>query len=99
MEIGVGKTQAPWVNDSAPVRPKQSAMNHEIVAAVQAANRVELLGEGSQLAFRFDRETQQQIIEVRDKTTNEVIRQLPPENLLRVMQSLLKANQGRDSLE
>ena len=95
---GLSKTQQLWAIDLAPARVEQPAATHDLISAVQAANQMQLLGEGSQLAFRYDRETQRQVIEVRDKVTNEVVRQIPPENLMRVMYSLLRQDR-EESLE
>jgi hypothetical protein len=73
-----------------PVVPEPPVAIPDQVAAVEAANQMELMGQGSELSFRFDRKTRRPVIEVLDKTTGEVIRQIPPEYLVRVMQNLLK---------
>ena len=75
---------------SAPVQAPadQPLDRREIVHAVQAANRAELLGEGRELAFRMDRETQRPVIEIVDRKTREVIQQVPPEYVLRATEGL-----------
>ncbi len=57
----------------------------EIVRAVQLVNRANLLGE-SELMFEFDRETRRPVILIVDRETKEVLRQIPPEYVLRIAQ-------------
>jgi len=70
------------------LEPERIAAHAVLISAVARVNETELLGQGSELAFRFDRDTKHAVIEVLDKNTGEVIRQIPPEYLLRVMESL-----------
>jgi flagellar protein FlaG len=48
----------------------------------------EINGENLALNFAVDRQTGQRVVQVIDKQTGELIRQVPPEELLDVMQSL-----------
>lgn len=59
----------------------------EIVHAVQLVNRANLLGE-SELIFEFDRESRRPVILIVDRETKEVLRQIPPEYVLRIAQDL-----------
>ncbi|MGE5488866.1 MAG: flagellar protein FlaG [bacterium] len=68
--------------------PAELAANRETIQAVHAVNGAELFGQNSELTFTFDRETRQPIIRLVDRRTNEVIRQIPPETVLRLSQAL-----------
>jgi flagellar protein FlaG len=47
-----------------------------------------LFGQNSELTFVLDRETHRALVRLIDRKTNEVIRQIPPEYLLRMAQDL-----------
>lgn len=72
----------------APVPAEKAAENREIIQAVKALNAAELFGQNSELTFLFDRGTQRPIIRLVDRKTKDVIRQIPPENVLRMAQDL-----------
>jgi hypothetical protein len=98
MDFAIGRVSPLWTADVRLDSPLPVAGMQDIVTAVQAANRAEMFGNNSQLSFRFDRESQRAVIEIRDRTTKELLNQIPPENLLRVMDALLKHGRG-NSLE
>jgi uncharacterized FlaG/YvyC family protein len=68
--------------------PEQAASNRQIVQAVKAVNKSEMLGENSELSFMLDRETQRPVIQILDRRTREVIQQIPPEYVLRLAADL-----------
>jgi flagellar protein FlaG len=67
-----------------PPTPEQVAANRQIVQAVKAVNQAELLGDNTELTFSMDRQTQRPVIQLVDRSTKEVIRQIPPEYLLQM---------------
>lgn len=69
------------------------AANREIIRAVHAVSGAELFGQNSELTFSFDRESRKPLIRVVDRRTNEVIRQIPPETVLRLAQALERGEQ------
>jgi len=58
--------------------------HHELIRAVKAVNVAELFGQNSELTFVLDRETSRPLVRLIDRTTREVIRQIPPEYVLRM---------------
>ena len=60
-----------------------------MVAAVRALNKSELLGSGRELKFTRDSQTQKMVIQIVDKS-GDVVDQIPPEQVLRIMANLGK---------
>lgn len=58
------------------------------VAAVRALNKTEMFGDDRQLLFARDSETRKPVIRIVSRKTGEVLDQLPPEHVLRIMASL-----------
>jgi flagellar protein FlaG len=56
----------------------------ELIQAVKAVNAAELFGQNSELTFVMDRETSRPVVRLIDRKTQEIIRQIPPEYLLRM---------------
>jgi flagellar protein FlaG len=71
-----------------PVSPEQRAEQQRMVQAVKAINKAELFGEASELTFGYDRTSKKMVLRLVDRETKEVIRQLPPEYLLRLAEDL-----------
>jgi len=67
---------------------EQAAKNRELARAVRALNENAVFGPGSELQFAVDRETGRGLIRIVDRVTNEVLRQIPPEELLRLAAEL-----------
>ena len=67
-----------------PARLSQVAENRELIQAVHTVNAADLMGQDNELSFLLDRETQRPILRLVDRKTNEVIRQIPPEYVLRM---------------
>ena len=72
----------------------QAAKNRALVKAIQAINAKEVFGPGSELQFSIDRDTKRPLIRIVDRTTNEVLSQIPPEDVIR-MAEVLSEIQGR----
>ena len=60
-----------------------------MIAAVRALNKSELLGSGRELKFTRDTQTQKMVIQIVD-TSGDVVDQIPPEQVLRIMANLGK---------
>jgi uncharacterized FlaG/YvyC family protein len=75
---------------SLPVDPALKSREHTdahqaVVAAVQALNKSELLGGDRELQFARDRQTQKMVIQIVDSRSGDVLSQIPPEQVLRMM--------------
>ena len=70
--------------DSAEIQ----AGNREIIQAVRAVNASGKLGDGSELVFSLDRQTRRPIIRIVSRITNEVLQQIPNEQVLRLAEDL-----------
>jgi flagellar protein FlaG len=75
---------------TAPSPTENLAQNREVIQAVKAVNAAELLGQNNELTFLFDRDTQRPIIRLVDRKTGAVIRQIPPEYVLRMAEDLAR---------
>lgn len=90
-------SQAPGKNLPVVVQDKpQSTKETEAQNAKQLAAQVTRLNEFAQqmkrdIEFSVDQESNRTIIRVRDTETGEVIRQLPPEEILRIAERLAEA--------
>ena len=73
---------------TAPVDAQKAAENREIVQAVKAINGAEMFGSDSELTFLIDRMSQRPVIRLVDKETKAVIRQIPPEYVLKLAEDL-----------
>jgi flagellar protein FlaG len=74
---------------------EQQAEQRAIVQAVHAVNATGALGDGRELVFSFDRQTRRPIIRLVDRTTGEVLRQIPNAQALRLAQDLKIPGDGR----
>ena len=70
--------------DPAPKREDADAQQ-AAVAAVRALNKSELLGSGRELQFARDSQTQKMVIQIVDSQSGDVLDQIPPEQILRIM--------------
>ena len=68
----------------APIQTDRLAENREVIQAVRALNATELFGQNNELTFLLDRETQRAIIRLVDRKTKDILRQIPPEYVLRM---------------
>jgi flagellar protein FlaG len=92
MEIAPLQRPGPVLSaQTAPVDTQRAAENREVVQAVKAVNAAELYGSNSELTFMVDRMTQRPVIRLVDKETRDVIRQIPPEYVLRMAEDLTQS--------
>jgi flagellar protein FlaG len=64
--------------------PEQRAEQKKLIQAVKAVNDAELFGQDAGLTFSYDRQTRTVVVKLVNKETDEVIRQIPAEYLLRL---------------
>ena len=86
---GVAPTPAP-----VPFGSEHAAENREIVAAIKSINATELSGSNSELTFVFERFTRRAVVRLVDKTTRNVIQQIPPEYMLRWAEEIAASSKG-----
>jgi uncharacterized FlaG/YvyC family protein len=82
------------VSQTTPIDPATKSREdvdaqQAMIAAVRALNKSELLGSGRELKFTRDSQTQKMVIQIVDKS-GDVVDQIPPEQVLRIMANLGK---------
>ena len=100
----VGKVQA----FEAPVEtpggsPLRTNERNEVVAGIRAAIRAggvpeeaqDLLRTNGELQIAFDRESRQYVVKILDRTTQEVVRQIPAEDVLSRARFFVQTSQRR----
>ena len=71
-----------------PISPQEREVQQKLIRAVESVNSSHLFGQSTELTFSYDRHSRKTILQIIDRETKEVIRQLPPEYLLRLAQEL-----------
>ena len=71
-----------------PSMPELRAENQKLIQAVKALNATELFGQNSELTFVMDRKTHRPLVRIIDRKTGKVIRQIPPEYVVRMSEDL-----------
>ena len=66
----------------------QASQNRQVVQAVKALNKSEMFGEDNDLVFQRDQDTQRMVVKVINRTTKDVVSQIPPEYVLRLAADL-----------
>jgi uncharacterized FlaG/YvyC family protein len=66
------------------VAEPQSVEQRALIQAVKAVNAAELFGSDNELTFVFDRSSRRAIARLVNRQTREVIKQFPPEYVLRM---------------
>ncbi|MEZ5351232.1 MAG: flagellar protein FlaG [Bryobacteraceae bacterium] len=59
-----------------------------LIQATQKLNQTQMFGYHSELVFAMDRQTGRPLVRLIDKETREVLRQFPPEHVLRMAEDL-----------
>jgi len=72
---------------SSQVSMVEAAQRRQLLQAAQSVNESGILGQ-NQLVFLLDRQTHQAVIRVVDRTTQQVVAQIPPEYVLQLAQNL-----------
>jgi flagellar protein FlaG len=66
--------------------------NREIIQAVRAVNASANLGDGNELTFSLDRHSRRPVIKIVNRKTNQVVRQIPNEDVLRLAEYFKSAD-------
>jgi len=74
------------VSSMQPRRPEQ-AEHQDLIRAVRLINATDAL-DNNELTFSMDRETKRPIIKIVDRKTQEVVQQIPSEQVLRIAEHL-----------
>jgi uncharacterized FlaG/YvyC family protein len=72
---------------SSQVSVAEAAQRRQLLQAAKSVNESGVLGQ-NQLVFLLDRQTHRAVIRVVDRTTQQVVSQIPPEYVLRLAQDL-----------
>jgi len=72
---------------SSQVTVEEAAQRRQLLQAAQSVNQSGILGQ-NQLVFMLDRQTHRAVIRVVDRSTQQVITQIPPEYVLQLAQNL-----------
>lgn len=89
MEIsGVDRSSLTSTAATVPAPADWTSEDREVVRAVKALNGTEMFGQDNQLMFRRDPDTKRMVIRVVNRTTEEVITQIPPEYVLRLAEEM-----------
>lgn len=89
MEIG----PASRVDMSAPVTSQTGSQDgplndRQAIAAVQWLNQAEWLGQDRELTYKHDPKTGKLVIQILERETGDVVDQIPPESVLRLVSEL-----------
>jgi uncharacterized FlaG/YvyC family protein len=71
-----------------PVSADNALQNRQVVQAVKALNKSEMFGDDNNLEFGRDPDTKRLVVKVVNRTTGDVISQIPPEYVLRLAANL-----------
>jgi flagellar protein FlaG len=84
-----------WSQTTAFSLPHQEYQprQEEFVPAVQAINEAALFGQQYELKFDMDVRSNRPLVRLVDRDTNEVVRQLPPEYVLRLAREVSRRSQ------
>ncbi len=63
---------------------QQTAERRELVKAVKTVNEAGVLGDTNQLTYAIDRDTQRLVTRIVDKTTGDLVQQIPAEYVLKL---------------
>ncbi len=83
-QLGSVQLSQPALSVTPQVAPELRPEDRELIKAVRALNATELFGEEHELAFLIDRQSRRPVVRIVDKETKEVVRQIPPEYVLRM---------------
>lgn len=89
MEISaVNRTDAAMPVTAVSVPSEIASQNREVVQAVKAVNKSEMFGQDEELNYQMDSSTKHLVVQIINRSTKEVISQVPPEYVLRMAQDL-----------
>lgn len=78
-------------SSAAKVERQDRAEQQELIRAVKSINASGVLGGNQEMTFAVDRETKRMVVRVVDRDTDEVLLQIPDEQVLRMAQKLPKS--------
>ncbi|MFN7924311.1 MAG: flagellar protein FlaG [Bryobacteraceae bacterium] len=70
------------------VTAEARAENRQVTTAVRQLNEANAFGDDNELTFALDRQTGRALVRIVDKKTNELIRQIPPEYVVRMAEEM-----------
>ena len=90
MEIGKVDAYRQWAVAAVPVplSPKDRIQQDKLIKAVHVVNQSKLAGQNREMTYSVDPTSHRLIIKLVDTATQEVIRQVPSEELLRFAEEL-----------
>jgi uncharacterized FlaG/YvyC family protein len=80
----------PAIPTSAVVPQEQTINNRALIQAVKVVNEAGTLGNNKEVTFQIDRTTKLPVIQIVDRSTNQVVDQIPSEYILQLAQNLGK---------
>jgi len=80
----------------APTPVERPPEQRELIQAVKALNAAETFGDKNEVTFILDQKTRRPVVRIVDRSTNQVIRQIPPEYALRMAEDLKPGAQTAD---
>jgi len=72
--------------------PEQAANNRNLIQAVKAVNEAGTLGDNNEITFQMDRNSRLPVIQIIDRSTKQVVEQIPPEYILQLAETLGKGD-------
>ena len=98
--MGIGQTNR--VDMSAPVNSTVASQDwlpndRQVVAAIQELNKSEWLGQDRELMYKRDQKTGRLVIQIRDRQTGDIVDQIPPEAIVRLVTELQRELQAKES--
>ena len=84
---GVGIAGVTGATSTAP-SAEQAAQRAQFAAAARTINDSNIFGLSNELTFAVDRSTQHMVFKVVDRSTHDVVMQLPPESVLQLAADL-----------
>ncbi len=98
MEIG----PASRVDMNAPVSSQTTSQDsqqndRQVVAAVMWLNKTEWLGQDRELKYNRDTKTGKLVIQILERQTGEIVDQIPPESVVRLVSELQAEMKAKDA--
>lgn len=92
MEIGklTNGSELVAVAPVSPLTPQERIEQRKLIRAVESVNLSQMFGQSTELTYSYDSRARKTVLQIVDKETNEVVRQLPEAYLLELAQELEK---------
>ena len=78
--LATGSGSASYSHHGIP--PEVAAEQRNLIQAVKNVNPAELFGDNTELTFVYDRDARKTLVRVINRTTKEVVRQIPAERVV-----------------